>query len=123
MLKEYNKVSQEKSAQGKRRWFNSKNLDLIVWYKSDDKSILGFQLCFNLDQDEYAFTWKEEQGADLSKVDSGESFGPYKNLSPTLTEGEKTPYEKFIKIFKENSENLEEEISSLVLEKLQAQNE
>jgi hypothetical protein len=56
----------------KRRWFMSRNADLIVWVDERDSPI-GFQLCYDKDTGEHALTWKADSGYSHTAVDSGES--------------------------------------------------
>ena len=39
-----------------RRWFTDEEFDLIVWY-GDDRSLVGFQLCYDKQDRERALTW------------------------------------------------------------------
>ena len=67
----------------KRRWFNSPELDLIVWLSDDDKPV-GFQLCYDKPHNERALTWHEDRGFDHSGVDDGEQTPAEHNRTPIL---------------------------------------
>lgn len=51
----------------KRRWFYSKDFDLIVWL-SDDQDITGFELCYDKDCNAYSIEWKIPGGFNPRKV-------------------------------------------------------
>lgn len=67
----------------RRRWFQSANEDLIVWYASDG-SILGFQLCYDRPGTERALTWFKGEGYSHRKVDDGENVGLSHKRTPIL---------------------------------------
>ena len=71
MLTEYKKVSQY-DGERHRRWFQSPDEDLIVWYEADG-SIYGFQLCYDRQKAEKALTWTRSEGYSHLKVDDGET--------------------------------------------------
>jgi hypothetical protein len=82
-LDEYPRVRQIEG-EGFRRWFTNGYFDLIVWYKDDKTTLVGFQLCF----ESKALTWTVERGYDLSAVDDGEqgAAGSSK-MTPVLVAG------------------------------------
>ena len=67
----------------KRRWFNSPELDLIVWLDDDDRPS-GFQLCYDKSRGERALTWHEGRGYDHAAVDSGEGMPTKYKGTPIL---------------------------------------
>ena len=71
MLTEYRKVSQY-AGERHRRWFQSPDEDLIVWFDADG-SIYGFQLCYDRLKTEMALTWTRDEGYSHLKVDDGET--------------------------------------------------
>ena len=71
----------------RRRWFESRNEELIVWF-ADDGSILGFQLCYDRETKERALTWRAGSGFSHEKVDDGEAVGfAYKQAPILLPDG------------------------------------
>jgi hypothetical protein len=67
----------------RRRWFQNKELDLIVWYEPDD-TIFGFQMTFNHKSRDHTLTWKKNYPLlKLNCVDRGTKT-PFKNQSPLL---------------------------------------
>src|SRR5689334_19925063 len=52
-----------------RRWFMSRQCDLIVWF-GDDGSPMGFQFCYDKDDVEHALTWIEGKGYNHMRVDT-----------------------------------------------------
>ena len=57
MLHEIKNVRQEAGG-GRRRWFESEGMDVVVWMDGDG-AIIGFQLCYDFGQGERALTWRE----------------------------------------------------------------
>ena len=67
----------------RRRWFNSLELDLIVWLDDKDRPS-GFQLCYDKSRGERALTWHEGRGYDHAAVDSGEDMPTKYKGTPIL---------------------------------------
>ncbi len=68
MFKEFIHVRQDKT--GYRRLFTEKYCDIYLWYTSEiDKTLTGFQLVYNLDEDEKALTWTPKEGFSHLGVD------------------------------------------------------
>jgi len=65
------KNARQVTGEGFRRWFTDQYFDLIVWY-GDDRSIEGFQLCYDKSVKERALTWRRGRGFVHEKVDDGE---------------------------------------------------
>jgi len=97
----------------RRRWFTSPALDLIVWYQPNNR-ILGFQLCYQKDDNEHALTWLKGQGFSHKKVDDGESPGDRFKKTPLLVPDGNVDVPKILTIFEQQSENLDPEIRELV---------
>jgi len=116
MLKEHR--TRQIPGEPRRRWFFDDAMDLIVWTGEDD-AILGFQLCYQLQGEEYAVTWKSDSGYSHSKVDTGEDSA-VKNQTPILIRNDLFPKERLIEQFRENSTRIDEGIRALVLGKLRA---
>jgi hypothetical protein len=82
MLRELAPVNQ--SVPGRpRRWFQSDNEDLIVWY-AEDGAIYGFQLCYDRQGHERALTWAPDHGFLHNRIDAGEREGLRYKRSPIL---------------------------------------
>jgi len=87
MLYEIIKIKQEKG-EPFCRWFTDKYFDLFVWYNKD-KSIYGFQLCYDKSGSEKAVTWKVDSNRfNHTKVDNGESPARIKQTPILLPDGE-----------------------------------
>lgn len=72
MLREWRDVRQIEG-EGFRRWFSDQDLDLIVWFDGpSQRSIVGFQLCYDKRRRERALTWKRDQGFSHNRIDDGE---------------------------------------------------
>ena len=76
MLREISSVRQIQG-EPRRRWFTDAHFDLVIW--SEERHIVGFQLCYDKTRGERAVTWKEASGFTHNAVDSGEDRpGRYK---------------------------------------------
>ncbi len=85
-LQEVPEVRQIPGAE-RRRWFVSRDLDLLVWFSTNDE-IYGFQLRSGEGESEEALTWMADRGFLLSRVDDGEGVGAGKpKKTPMLVEG------------------------------------
>jgi len=99
-----------------RRWFSDDYFDLIVWYDTD-RRLIGFQLCYDMQGNEHAFTWREGTGTAHHRIDSGES-SPLKNMTPVLVPVGAVPYNMLARQFRERAANIDADITALVLRKL-----
>lgn len=111
MLREIRNVKQERGA-GRRRWFESDGLDLIVWLNRSGGRT-GFQVCYDFGKGEHALTWRPVGGFVHHRVDAGDT-SPLKNESPILVHAGAVPWVKLRKIFGERSETLEPELREWV---------
>jgi hypothetical protein len=82
MLTEFQNLSQRPN-EPRRRWFESDDEDLIVWFGGDG-SIVGFQLCYDRTRAERALTWDQSEGYSHMRVDDGEAIGKVRKSSPVL---------------------------------------
>jgi len=73
--------------EGFRRWFTDEYFDLIVWY-ADDRTLVGFQLCYDKLERERALTWTREHGFHHNQIDSGEIPGHAKMTPVIIADGE-----------------------------------
>jgi hypothetical protein len=117
MLQEYTKVAQSRGVSGRRRWFSDDDMDLIVWYM-EAGAIHGFQLCYDRQGRERAFTWDEKHGPSHARVDAGEQT-PLRNDTPILLPGGVPEIGRVIELFKENARDVEPDIVALVTQKLE----
>jgi len=67
----------------RRRWFSDEDLELIVWFGEDDR-IVGFQLCYEIEKQPKALTWRESGGFLHSGIDDGENRGRHHKATPIL---------------------------------------
>ncbi|HNW43122.1 MAG TPA: hypothetical protein PKI19_01365 [Elusimicrobiales bacterium] len=58
-----------------RRWWSDEYFDLIVWF-APDKTVWGFQLCYDRDRKPRALTWTRANGYTHSGIDDGEGWSP-----------------------------------------------
>ena len=117
MLIERENVTQEKV--GFRRWFSDEDMELIIWF-NEDKSVKGFQLCYDRQSRECAFTWRESDGYSHRQVDTGEVSNALSKASPVLAEEGRFPIERVIDDFLLHGLDLEEWIIKFVFEKMMA---
>ena len=82
MLTEFVNVRQHDN-EPSRRWFQSADEDLIVWFGTDGV-IVGFQLCYDRSHSERALTWREGEGYSHMRVDDGEAIGKTRKSTPVL---------------------------------------
>ena len=102
-----------------RRWYadDAGDLDLIVWF-GKDRRISGFQLCYDLEKDQRAVTWRAETGFSHERVDDGENRpGRYKSTPILIPDGflDKTD---LIRRFEEKSGGLEKDVADFILKRL-----
>ena len=85
-MKEFTNVRQI-PGESKRRWFSSKEFDLIVWF-STDGALLGFELCYDKQGKERSLRWSNSAGFQHMAVDDGEQiFGKYKETPVLVADG------------------------------------
>ena len=73
--------------EGYRRWFTDDCFDLIVWY-DDNRTLVGFQLCYDKFYHERALTWTLEHGFQHNRIDAGEVPGHAKMTPVIIADGE-----------------------------------
>jgi hypothetical protein len=103
----------------KRRWFNSPDLDLIVWQREDGEPC-GFQLCYDKGRGERALTWRDGVGFEHRAVDDGESTAAKMKATPILVPDGAFPRERVLRLFAANAGQLPEAIAAYVAEKMKA---
>ena len=113
MLRELRHVRQIKG-EGIRRRFRDPYFDLIVWY-DEEGSLIGFQLCYDRQGRERAFTWWKDHGFRHDRVGDGEIPGRF-DVSPSLGADEDFPSHKVAERFLQGSAQIDPEIALLVFE-------
>jgi len=116
MLREIRNVKQY-PGQLFRRWFNDELLDLFVWYDAGGR-IAGFQLCFDKDKQERAWTYTDENGYSLDDVDADGSA--WDMSSPVLVPGTEFPRVRLLAQLGERSAVLDRRLFEYLMEKLEA---
>lgn len=116
MLEEFKSVAQQPETPGYRRWFSDAVLELIVWY-SPAGAVRGFQLCYDRDGRERAFTWHVDAGMAHTAVDDGED-SPLRNDSPILVPDGVPRTDWALEQFEARSARLDPALASLVARKL-----
>ena len=102
-----------------RRWFFDNEVDLTVWFDTAD-GIVGFQLCYDKTQDQYALTWREDSGYQHNRVDDGESIGSIGRFkgTPLLFMNGHFDRQRIANIFAEKSQDIPKQIRKFVSDKI-----
>ena len=116
MLKEFNNLRQIEN-EDFRRWFSDDYFDLIVWYDKS-KSIVGFQLCYDIHGEEKAFTWHKDRGYNHAAVDSGEDRHSLHKKTPVLIMDGIFDANSIAARFKNAVLDIDKEICDIVLNKI-----
>jgi hypothetical protein len=98
-----------------RRWFRDNYFDLIVWY-NDAKDIVGFQLCYDVQNYERAITFSDGKFSH-NKIDQGND--PAKNRTPILVADGVFDESIVIPKFKEAGKAIDKDIYEYVLHKIE----
>jgi len=115
MLKEIKDVKQE-SGNVRKRWFSDDYFDLIVW-ENEEKDIVTFQLCYNINVNEHAFYWVADQPTTHHKVDDGDRPGAIKR-TPVLLPESRYDALKILKKFIDHSGLLEKATAKFIVRKI-----
>jgi hypothetical protein len=116
MFSEFSNVTQ-RPGEPRRRWFQSPEEDLIVWYECDG-SVWGFQLCYNRKHMERALTWTKEKGYSHLKVDDGEIEALSVKRTAILVPDGVFDAERILERFLLESKWLPDDIVRLVIDKI-----
>lgn len=102
----------------KRRWFFSKDFDLIVWF-SDDQGFAGFELCYDKLTSEHSIAWSKTGGFLHMAVDDGEQRpGKFKSAPVYVADG-LFDAKRIHSAFLEASHPLPKEVANYVLQALE----
>jgi hypothetical protein len=100
-----------------RRWFESEYFELIVWYSLTDKTISGFQLCYERFGNEHSLTWQRGFGYSHNRIDDGRSS--YKHPStPILAMDGHFPAADILVKFVDECGSIDEAVSRIVTGKI-----
>ncbi|HNR89791.1 MAG TPA: hypothetical protein PKM65_15755 [Spirochaetota bacterium] len=112
MLYELKNIAQKETGVF-RRWFEDNYFELIVWYYHD-RSVKGFQLCYDRFRDEHAITWFDGKDVEHNRVDDERKQGSYAPTAILVADGV-FPAAAVISRFREASAQIDPEIAGLVL--------
>lgn len=116
MMREITHVRQE-DQNLKKRWFLDNYFDLSVWL-NEQKEIEEFHLCYDLNGNEHALLWDKEKGYRHRRVDDGEDRpGKFKAAPIFLLDGNFAKTDVAL-LFEQSSKDIDESVSSFVLEKI-----
>ncbi len=104
--------------EGRRRWFTDNEFDLIVWYGNEERPV-GFQLCYDKQDNERALTWTRAHGFQHDRVDTGEIPGRAK-MTPIIVADGVFHRDSVAERFRRACGGIDPQIASFVLEKLGA---
>jgi len=118
MMREVQNVRQI-SDERRRRWFESNNFDLIVWYDDQDQAT-GFQLCYGKGNQsaERALTWNAPAYYTHMAVDDGEGRPFRYKATPILVPDGTLDTGALYEAFVRESAELPPEVFNLVVSKL-----
>lgn len=115
MIREYPNVRQHEGER-RRRWFDDDFFDLIVWFEKDD-SVYGFQLCYDVLNNQHSLTWKIDSGFHHHRIDTGTEPIRHKKTDLLVNNGP-FPYKKVIDEFLDRISGENKEIYLFVYDKL-----
>jgi hypothetical protein len=101
--------------EGRRRWFESDDFDLIVWFDASG-AVSGFQICYDLGKGGEALTWRPG-GFAHAEIDAGDST-PLKNQTPILVAGGAVPWGPLARRFDACSGTLEPALREFIATRL-----
>ena len=102
----------------RRRWFGSKEFDLIVRV-SDSQEFIDFELCYDKHHDEHSLTWSKTAGFSHMAVDDGEAImGRYKQ-TPILVPDGAFDIRRIHAAFLKASRSLPQDVTRFVLRALE----
>jgi hypothetical protein len=108
----------QNTAEPRRRWFANDYFDLIVWL-DEDLSVVAFQLCYDKSSDEHAVTWQRDTGYSHRRVAAAPEK-PGRKTSTMFVAGGALRVGSLKDRFEAASRDIEADVRSFVLEKLQA---
>jgi hypothetical protein len=115
MFREFQSVRQEPGL--RRRWFESSDLDLVVWYAADG-TISGFQLLHDTPRGGRALTWSPGLGFSHHAIDAGDRL--LGKLSPVLVQCAESPAPDLGARFAAEAISLEMALAEFVAARLRA---
>lgn len=103
--------------EGVRRWFSDDYFHLIVWYKEFAEEFLGFQLCYDIYDNERSLTWKEDSGFSHNSIDDDKGFSHHPQAPILISDGN---FDSIVisQKFLDSSNNIPKEITSFVANKI-----
>ena len=114
-LEEFHDVRQ-RPEEGFRRYFSSNYFKLWVWYESDKKTLIGFQLLWGGDDKENAITWKKGYISHTQVADEGHAGAPKMAQILHLDAGKIRP--STIYIFRKYAAHIEQSLVDFIVSKV-----
>ena len=117
MLREIKNVSKKRD-EPKKRWFSSPDMDLFIWFDSDD-SIVSYQFTYDKPNNEKALIWSAEEGLSHMEVDDGSRPGKHPGSPLLVADGVVKPY-KIISMIQNNAGELDASIKNFIVAGIEA---
>ena len=117
MLREIKNVSKKRD-EPKKRWFSSPDMDLFIWFDSDD-SIVSYQFTYDKPNNEKALIWSAEEGLSHMEVDDGSRPGKHPGRPLIVADGVVKPY-KIISMIQNNAGELDASIKNFIVAGIEA---
>lgn len=111
-------LKRDQSSAENRRWFSSRDLDLIVW-TDESRSIKAFELYYDKNVNEHVLIWRKGSGFSHLAVDDGEQK-PVLNYkeAPLLIPDGFFDADRIKRLFRKIDEGLPAEIAKAVRHEL-----
>ncbi|MBI2993900.1 MAG: hypothetical protein HYY48_06965 [Gammaproteobacteria bacterium] len=101
----------------RRRWFESPQLDLYVWYGGEDE-VIQFQICYNKGPGEQALTWSRDGGLSHHAVDDGEGRVFHMKSTPVLSASTEFDSAELRALFEDVARKLEHDLYEFIIHQL-----
>ena len=119
-----NKSVRQRSDEGYRRWFLNEYFDIIFWYNKKGGNLLGFQVCYNKNVDEKAFTWeKKTRSHHFVNTDLNENRSKRETMMTAILKGDAGSIKNEVRknLIKYSGE-LDKDLINLIIEKIEEYN-
>lgn len=101
--------------ESKRRWFSSKEFDLIVWI-ADNQDFTGFELCYDKFTSEHSIIWSRTGGFRHMAVDDGEQRPGRHKETPIMVPDGAFDVKRVYSSFLDASRSLPKDVADFVLQ-------
>ena len=102
----------------KRRWFSSRQFDLILWL-GEQQQFAGFELCYDKQHKEHSIAWSQDHGYRHMAVDTGELRPGKHKAAPILVPDGHFDFNRIRADFYRVSDSLPREVACYVSQMLE----